>query len=283
MEKLDTLNSSPGEMGYVGGCQSNDLDEIFSYCLAALYKKYPEKSEVQLAEMIKIPRSTLNRHNNHFMQPRLDTLIKVMVASGNANLMEKSIGLFDGKVLDAIKGVFQVVNTQKDKFFCDQDLEDLFEDRDLFVTYLLTLAEFGTNKESVVNVLGGAGLEALQILISKNLIEEFKDHYHAVEKKVIIRSFDSTRYHLATYAKHYKVQHIGKGLNFIHSFTEGLNSKAIPKMQDIHRRFTEEIKSFMQDHSNFGEIPYFSVGFCDSFLTDPELKVESIKMEGVLQ
>ena len=84
----------------------------------------------------------------------------------------------------------------------------------------------------------------------------------------IVRSFESAKHHLSTYAQHYKPSHVGSNTNYIHSLSEGLSEAGKRAMQQAHKRFHEEMRQIMRDPANIGDIPSFSVAFCDTFTSN---------------
>jgi hypothetical protein len=85
------------------------------------------------------------------------------------------------------------------------------------------------------------------------------------ENEVLVRSFESVKRHLKTYAEHCKVEHVGKTRNYVHSLTDGLSIEGVEKVQALHRNFHSDLKEVMRNENNLGPIPMFSVAFCDTF------------------
>lgn len=250
-------------------------DKIIGKSLADLRSKFPKFSEKQIAEKINIPRATLNRLFNEPAKPRLDTLIKVIIASGNSEYLQSAIDTFDDDLGKSLRKIFQVSLTEKNKTMMDPELEDFLTNRELFVAYVLASLKNGIDKIHLVDALGGKGLEAMGRLIDKGLVEESDEKFHLKDKKTFVRSFQSVKDHLGTYASFYRVDHVGHERNYVHSLTEGLNKKGIKAIQDIHRRFHAELQECMRKDEFQGEIPVFSVAFCDSFTsldTDKEVQ-----------
>lgn len=242
----------------------NFWEPIVDKCLRDLKARYPNFSEVQLSQKINIARSTLNRLANGKAKPKLDNIIKLIIGSGNKDTLRETLVSYDSEMAKHILSVLEAPLTvpgTKTNF----ELEKFLQDPDVFIVYLLTCMPKGTNKKQIINVLGNPGLEALPILENANLIYSEGDHYHSCDKAPLTRSFEGIRHHLLSYAKFYKTAHVGKKRNYIHSATSAMSLQGIEKLQTIHREYHKKILECLHSPENQGDIPMFSVGFCDSF------------------
>lgn len=52
------------------------------------------------------------------------------------------------------------------------EFEDVLDDRDNFIAYLLASRSTGTNEAEVTHVLGAKGLSTLKFLVSKGILKE---------------------------------------------------------------------------------------------------------------
>ncbi|MBT3982269.1 MAG: hypothetical protein HOE90_13005 [Bacteriovoracaceae bacterium] len=246
-------------------CTPTNWEEVVSACLGTLKQRFPSFSDSQLADKIKIPRSTFNRLQNETKKPKLDTYLKIITGSGMVELLPNALAYYDKDLGESLEGVLEVSLQEDNKKLTDQEFEDLLESRECFVAYLLADTEQGTDQLEVTSVLGAPGLESMKHLVLKGLIKETDGRFHVVDKKTIVRSFESVRHHLTTYAKHYKTEHIGKQRNYVHSVSDGMNKNGIKALQEAHRKFHKEVQQIIRNTENRGDIPMFSVGFCDSF------------------
>lgn len=240
-------------------------DQILAKCLDDLKIKYPRFNESQIADQIGIARATFNRITNSKKLPRLSNVIKLLASSGNHGVLETAITLHDSELAPLLKNTLSVASEQENKIVMDRMLENLFEDRDIFITYMLTSTSNGISRTDLINVLGNSGLEAVAVLIDKKLVEGIGEYYKITNDAMTVRSFDSVKKHLSTYARFYKTEHVGMNWNYVHSFSNGRNKTGVEKIRDIHRRYHKELQEAFNDKSLEGGIPYFSVGFCDSF------------------
>jgi len=240
-------------------------EEILSKCITDLKDRYPRLKDGQIADKIDIPRATYNRIKNEQKLPRLDNLIKVVIGSGNTTILSEAIALLDKGLGNSLKSALSVALKEDNKILADNELESLLENRDVFVAYLLSDMPNGTDKIQLIEVLGNSGLEAINILLKKNIVTEENSRFLLKTQGTLVRSFDSIKHHLNTYSRFYKTEHVGEERNYAHSLSDGLNKDAIKKVQDAHRRFHEELQNIYRDDSSRGNIPSFSVAFCDTF------------------
>ena len=238
--------------------------DIVSKCLNDLKVRFPNHSESQIADRIKISRSTFNRLGNEEKRPMLDTFLKLIIGSGNGHGLKEAIVKFDKDlgldVLNVLQVPLEYPGTRG-----DNELDDLFQDRDVFVAYLLASMGHGTDRAELVEILGNSALESLKVLDRAQLLCYEGEKIHLINKAPITRCFESVRYHLTTYAKFYKTEHVGKTRNYVHSMTDGLNQQGIEKLQALHRKFHKEVMEVLREPENKGHTPMFSVAFCDSF------------------
>lgn len=238
-------------------------ETLFEKCLQDLKGKFPKFSESQVAEEIGVPRSTLNRFYNESAKPNLENYLRVIKGSGNGHLLSKAMGLFDKDFEDVLEVSFKEQNAE----MTTEALEKLFENRDVFVVYLLASHDSGVTSAQIKDVLGSRGLEALEVLLQKQLVVVISENVFRLAQgsKTLIRSFEGIKYHLDTYSKFYKTSHVGKKRNYVHSLTDGLNADGIVALQDAHRTFHGEVQKILRDDKYKGSTPMFSVAYCDSF------------------
>ncbi len=248
---------------------------IFQKCLNDLKNKYPSFSESQLADKIDVNRSTLNRIKNEGKLPTLDNLIKIVLGSGNSEMLTDAIKIFDSSLGNKLSDILSVSLKEDNKIPVDSELERILNDRDVFVVYLLASLKEGTTLNQIKTVLGSKGEQALSTLKKHNLIENTKEqNLRVIKNGILVRSFESVKHHLSTYAAFYKPSHVGRKRNYAYSLSDGLNLDGLRKMQEIQKQCHEAMREVFRDEKYKGDIPSFSVGFCDTFTADDSLSVE---------
>lgn len=254
--------------------EPSSLEGIITKCVNDLRGRYPYLSEDEIARKINVSRSTFNRIKNKKNLPQLDNLIKVVIGSGNFNVLSEAVTHLDEELGSSLRDALSVSLREKDQLLPDDEMERLLDDRDIFIAYLLANANSGVTKERLILVLGNPGLDAIDALVKRDIVSFNGEKYFVKSNTIITRSFESIKRHISTYARFYRTAHVGKGVNYVHSLSEGLNIDGVRKKQDAHRRFHQEIQEIYRDKRNHGDIPSFSVAFCDtltpveSFLTN---------------
>lgn len=241
-------------------------DEFVKKSVSDLKAKYPSLNLSQIAVKINLNRSTLTRVINEGIKPQLDNYIKIINGSGNGHMINQALSAYDDTLMTSTQNHIQVAITEKNKNMTTPEFEDVLDDRDNFIAYLLASRSTGTYEAEVTHVLGAKGLGALKFLVSKGILKEEAEVFSPANgDEILVRSFESIKRHLKTYAEHYKVEHVGKERNYTHSLTEGLSVEGIKNVQALHRKFHSDLKDVMRNENNLGSIPMFSVAFCDTF------------------
>ena len=261
--------------------QNAPWEKILSRCLKEVRGRHPNLNDVQLATKLGIPRATFNRIKNEQKIPRLDNIIKLVMATGNMEMLAEAMAISSPEIGDKIKEIFLITSAEEGKIWADSELESLLNDRDVFVCYLLADVPSGTTEAQLLKVLGDTGPKAMRILLDQGLVIQKDDRYFLKSEGTLVRSFGSIKHHLNTYARFYKTEHVGKERNYVHSLTNGLNQEGIRKAREAHKAFHNELRKIYRDKNNQGDIPSFSVAFCDTF-TSIESNEELSKKE-VLQ
>lgn len=154
---------------------------------------------------------------------------------------------------------------EKEKLLVNEKLEYALSNKSSFVVFFLANNEKGTDEKEIMGILGKSGIEAVNILIRKELIKKENNRYYVINQGILIRTFESLKHHLKTYSDFYNLSHVGKERNYIYSLSDRLNLTGVKKVQSAYRKFHKELQEIYRDESNGGDIPSFSVGFADTF------------------
>lgn len=242
----------------------NGWESYVSKAIEDLKAKYPKLNLSQIAMKINLNRSTLTRIINEGIKPQLDNYIKIIMGSGNGNIINEALVAYD-ESLASNDNIYKVSRGEKNNVFTSEEMERILDEGDNLIIYVLALKENGTNVDEIHHVLGAKGLEAMNDLIDIGLIQRKNQMiFPTPTEKIIIRSVEGLRRRIKTYAQFYRPSHAYTGRNYIHTLTEGLNEEGIKKMTDLHRNFHKEMVSIIRSPENQGDIPMFSVAFCDS-------------------
>lgn len=193
---------------------SMSWEPILTKCLIDLDKMYPKLKESQIAEKVSITRGTFNRMKNKRKLPQLDNVLKLLIGSGNSSLLNQAISLVDSDLGKSLNVALEVSMKEQNKKLLDSELEEILNDRDVFISYLLASMTNGTNKEQLIQTLGSIGPDSIQKLMEKGIVSQEGDTYKVCNSGTLVRSFGSIKRHLSTYAKFYKTEHVGRERNY---------------------------------------------------------------------
>ena len=241
-------------------------DNLFKKCLTDLKEKYPKLNDGQLAKIVGIPRATFNRMKNEDKIPQLDNMIKVLIGSDNIDLITHAVELVETGLGQKLKSALENSLNEKEITAENDRLESIFENRDVFIAYLLCNRKNGASADEILNVLGEVGLNAINTLIEKEIAFQMNERFHLKKPGILVRSFKSIKYHLNTYSKYYQTENVGTKTNYAHSLSEGLNHEGLIATHVAHKKFHEELQKIYRNEKYQGDIPAFSVAFCDSFI-----------------
>ncbi len=244
----------------------SEWDNIFTKCLTDLKEKYPKLNDGQLANILGLPRATFNRMKNEHKIPKLDNMLKVLIGSDNIDLISHAVDLIETGLGKKLQNALENSLNEKEIITENERLESILENRDAFVAYLLCNRKNGATEDEIINVLGELGISAMNLLIEKEIAFQMNDRFHLKRPGVLVRNFKSIKYHLNTYSKFYQTENVGTNSNYAHSLSEGLNQEGMKATHQAHKKFHEELQRIYRNEKYQGDIPAFSVAFCDSFL-----------------
>jgi len=254
--------------------------DIFKKCLTDLKEKNAKLSISQLASKINVARSTLSDHINSkpgATKPNLDNYIKVILESGNVSMFFEALAAYDESLSKNLKEVLKISATKNNAAIATEELETILDDRSLFIAYILASNENGITLRALNHILGNKAQTAINTLIARGLGFEENRTFKLHNPTYLIRSFEGIKHHFSTYAEFYKPHHVGTGRNYAMSLTNSLNTEGIKAVQEANKILHETVKEIMRNPKYAGNIPTFSVAFCDTFTDinfDPENKGE---------
>ncbi|MDE0151975.1 MAG: hypothetical protein OXK80_05730 [Bdellovibrionales bacterium] len=229
----------------------NQFSEILRNYISEKQKINPTLSENQIANKIGISASTFHRMINCKAYPHFKTIIKLCETIPELKTF-------------ITYNITEVSDESKTSEYIGEELEDLMEDQNLFITYALAISHHGITEDEITYCIGYNGQKALRVLLDKGFVKKEGDRYRATnQKKGIVLSFKVLKKHIVTLAERYKPD--CKGNNYIFYKTESLNKAGIKELKKINKETHRKVQRLMEKEEYKGDTPMFSVGFCDMF------------------
>ena len=125
-------------------------------------KLNPDVTNSQIARKLGVSRATFFRIVNYHTYPNTHNFIKLC----------KSIPKLKAVATEDI--IFEITQKSKTGKYMGKELENLLQNKNLFITYALALSSRGVTDEEIVYCLGHEGKKALRILMEKGVLMKMK-------------------------------------------------------------------------------------------------------------
>lgn len=153
------------------------------------------------------------------------------------------------------------------------DLNEVLKDRMSYFIYKLAANRCGTSWMEITELFGSTGKRKAEELKRQELLIEENDRLIARDRDFSLDLQVATS-HLPELVKFYRPENVGRGLNLMYSLSESLNEAAIKKIKDIQRDAVKATHAIMQSPESAGEISYFTLNLCETFLTETEGSIQ---------
>lgn len=185
------------------------------------------------------PHSVLNLVSYIFREKNISKLIK-KIDQSIAEFLKKHFGSF----------IF--INEQNLK---NLEPETYFKDQTKFLIYRLGKNHNGIEVKKIEQYLGQIGLRKMDEMLTDGVLEMrgavvFSRPIEYQLNNEIIRD------HLPALFQIYQGKTADENISVADFFNESLSLEAITKINEIRKRYLEEISSITTNSENFGEIPY---------------------------
>ena len=157
-----------------------------------------------------------------------------------------------------------VFNQNEERSF-DQDLNHILKDRHKYFIYKLAANRTGTSFDEITGLFGQLGVKHAKEMLELQIISADQDRLVASTREFSL-DLETAASHLPELVKFYRPEALAMGLNMMYSLSESLNENAIKKIKDIQREAAKATHAVMQEAESFGDIPYFTLNLCESFL-----------------
>jgi len=217
--------------------------------VTSLRRLMQEESKSEVA-----PHTALNLCAYILREKRVGELMK-QLPQPLAEFLQKHFGgfVFEG----AEKRVYSV------------DLNEALKDRMSYFIYKLAANSAGTTWLEVTELFGSTGKRKAEEMVRQELLSDHNGRLSARERDFSL-DLQVAASHLPELVKFYKPEAVGQGKNLMYSLSESLTADAIKKVKDVQREAVKATNAIMQDPANHGDIPYFTLNLCETFLAEPE-------------
>lgn len=145
------------------------------------------------------------------------------------------------------------------------DLNEALRDRTAYFIYKLAANRTGSSMTEVCELFGSLGKRKAEELLAAGILLADGDRLKARDPDFSL-DLNVAAAHLPELVKFYRPDSIGEGRNLMYSLSESVNEEAIKKIKDVQREAVKQTHAIMQDPANAGEIPYFTLNLCETFL-----------------
>lgn len=139
---------------------------------------------------------------------------------------------------------------------------------DRYVYFILVLAAYGlgTKRDYVSKIFGEMGEKALDELLIQEVLVEASGRIRLRVATDLTFDIKLVLKRIPDYLNFYRLERRVKGENYLHLLSEGLNKKALQKIQKIHVSAYKQIAKVMTNKDSLGDIPVFSFACMDRLL-----------------
>ena len=217
--------------------------------VTSLRRLLQEETKTEVA-----PHTALNLCAYILREKRVGKLLE-MVEPVLADFLRKHFGSF----------VFE--GAEERKF--DLDLNEVLKDRMSYFIYKLAANRAGTTWMEITELFGSTGKRKAEELSGMGLLVEMEGRLSARDKDFSL-DLQVAATHLPEMVKFYRPESIGRGLNLMYSLSESLNEEAIKAIKDIQRDAVQRTHAVMKSETSQGDIPYFTLNICETFLEEAQ-------------
>lgn len=196
-------------------------------------------------------------------EPCGETVLEVLIAITKENKISELVKRFPGVIAEKLKETFGVQSEQSYQFV--PQLESELSDEISYLVYKLSANTNGVSLNQVKKIFGIMGLEKLEKLIEKNLIEKRDDVFHAVYKsfalgnQVFVKNFKAC----SQFINVSKNRDVNQNLFF--NLSESISKEAYNEILKIQKQALKKISQVVNLEQSKGDIPFFMLTSVDRF------------------
>ena len=236
-------------------------------CMDDLARLHANMKDGQVADRIGMARPTYNRiknDENHIPTP--DNIVRLLKGSENEELATDAVALLNGELGKMLKDMETLPSSPLDKKIIeDYRLKNILSNKNNFIAYELASIKGGTSEDRLLRVLGTGGIKAMDLLAREGIVQKKGDgRFHVREYGLLHRDLDELADQARIYGKLYDPSMADEDGNYLYTFSDGLNKKALRMVKDEFCRHYANLKSIFRNDDNRGTYPAYAVGFTDA-------------------
>ena len=172
-----------------------------------------------------------------------------------------------------IATVMSVKNSHNQDYnYVEENNREFFVSEDYYLLVNLAYTSNGTTEEEISYELGRKGLERINELLEKGIVEKTKDGRFIGKSNNYKLSFSDTKKRIELAMRYYRLEEAGNINNWMSFQTESLNDeglKALKTLQQTH--FTERKEQIFNNPMYNGNRKVYSATISSTFLAYTEL------------
>jgi len=215
-----------------------------------------------------VPYSTLRRIANLNGNPQPEAVIKIYQALGYDQELYQYMTDYHPDIASVM--TLKSSHNQEYEYISDSDRK-YFSSEDYFLILCLAYTTNGTTENEVMLELGKRGLEKVQDLLDKKIIQKLDSGKLVGKIKDYKLSFADTKERINLAMKHYKLSESGGINNWMSFQTESINDAGLNALKILQQKHYNERKEQILNNPVYnGNIKVYSATVSSTFLTYTE-------------
>jgi hypothetical protein len=259
------VNLEPTSRSEGPGDNNSSRCERIKTCIDAFLEKNPRLSLQSVEDKTGVPSSTLRRIFSLKGNPQPEAAIKIFSSLGHDEELYQYM-------LDFHPGIAEIMalkskhNQEYD--FVNVSDRDYFLSEDYALIVSLAYTTSGTTEKEISYELGQKGLERLQELLKKNIIEKKADGRYVGKFKNYKLSLADTKERIEASLRYYRVNEASGINNWISYQTESLNENGLKNLKLLQQKhFIERKEQIFNNPIYSGNLKVYSATVSSTFFT----------------
>jgi hypothetical protein len=261
------LESSSSVLETDGDINSGQCERVKA-CIDAYLIKNGNLTLMNVEDKTSVPHSTLRRIMNLKGNPQPEAVIKIFLALG----LDKELIAYMKEFHPDIAAAMAIKSSHNIEYdFVSESHREYFISDDYYLLINLAYTTGGTTEDEVTYELGRKGLERLQDLLEKGIIEKSSNGRYTGKFKNYKLSFSDTKRRIELGLRYYRLEEAGNINNWMSFQTESINEeglKALKLLQQKH--FNERKEQIFNNPMYIGNLKVYSATVSSTFLAQPK-------------